>query len=80
MIANEEGLVELDLMLSFNVDYRRSVMALAVLSTLIMVMGVAFSFYVFCNKRYTFKRLAAGIHFLTGIKARKNTPGNCLRI
>jgi len=47
------------------IDYRRSVMALAVLSTLIMVMGVAFSFYVFCNKRYTFKRLAAGIHFLT---------------
>ena len=41
-------------------------MALAVLSGMVMPMGVAFSFYTFFNPRYTFKRLAAGVHFLTG--------------
>jgi len=51
------------------IDYRRSVMALAVLSGMIMPMGVAFSFYTFFNPRYTFKRLAAGVHFLTASMA-----------
>lgn len=46
-------------------DYRRTVMALAVLSLLCHVMAVSFSFYTFRNPRYTFKRLAGCIHLIT---------------
>ena len=47
-------------------DYHRTVIALAALSLLIVSMTVAFSVYTFHNPRYTFKRLAAAIHFLSG--------------
>lgn len=49
-------------------------MALAVLSGLIMVLAVAFSFYTFFNPRYTFKRLAAAMHFISGICIQFRSP------
>lgn len=48
------------------IDYRRTVVALTALSLLIVSMAVIFSCYTFHNSRYTFKRLAAAIHFLSG--------------
>jgi len=47
------------------IDYRRTVVALTALSLLIVSMAVIFSCYTFHNSRYTFKRLAAAIHFLS---------------
>lgn len=58
--------VGLSLIKCFCADYRRATSGMAVIAMFLCPLSIAFGVYALKQARYMFKRVASGVHLITG--------------